>query len=493
MQFELKIIDYVNFKDDKRKEIIDEICRNNGIDKVFEVIRRESHGADPLMYVLIDLAKRLRGEMKVYKNDIVLLLHNDNPKVRTKALRVIKLIDSKFFIDDIIDAFEKEETMFTYPDYIRVIAMAKNEKAESFLNSYAPRSTGEKHLREEKEALNKAKARFIKCTKAQPKINECDSIWITAPNLNVVRNEFFKLGVTSKIEGKFIKLRHLINYDEVFRVRAFSNAYIHLGICPSKRIPEFIKHQEERIIERAGVNNYRLEIRGVSHKDRIKLISDTAVKNKILINAPSAYSFELFADVKDNLAHIFLNPLTDNRFAYRKESVPASITGAGAASVCAFASEYFKPYARVLDNFCGSGTMLFERGFYKHGKLIGADINKKAIKAAKINSKAAEAHPVFIHMDALKFRDEQFDEVITNMPFGLRVGNHDKNEKLYKNYIAMLPSILSDNGIAVLYTQEKKLLEKMLHEQPALKLLKKGTFEAGGLTPSAYILQKVNL
>lgn len=76
------------------------------------------------------------------------------------------------------------------------------------------------------------------------------------------------------------------------------------------------------------------------------------------------------------------------------------------------------------------------------------------------------------------------------MPFGLRVGTHTQNERLYKAYFRILPEILTDKGIAVLYTHEKNLLEGLIKSTGAFEVLKRATFDAGGLYPAVYVLKK---
>ena len=110
----------------------------------------------------------------------------------------------------------------------------------------------------------------------------------------------------------------------------------------------------------------------------------------------------------------------------------------------------------MLDNFCGSGAMLFERAFYPHASLTGVDIAQAAVQAAQENEEYRKSGAKFYHADALRFTAKKFDEVICNMPFGLRVGTAPRTMlKLYESYIAVLPSILETGGRAFLYTHEK--------------------------------------
>lgn len=487
MQLKDVIETYNNLSLRERKDALIQIRENNDEDSLINASFGEYGRIATRM--LADMGKGVGEIIEKRHNDIIALLNSKDPKIRINTAKIISNNLPEYYLDNIINALEKEDTMFVLPAYIKAIGAAKNEKAQIYLNSYKLKSTLEKHRREEKAALSRARENFFKRVKSNPRIIDSDVIFITAPNLYIAKREFNKNNISVKIADDYLITTHLKRYRDLFAVRAFTDAYIYLGSSEINKLPELIKKRGNAIFQRTGVRNYRLEITGVSHKDRVRLIKETKDLDDVLMNTPSSYSIELLADVKGSKARLFIDPLNDNRFSYRKESVPASIAGANAAAVCAFASKYFRPEASVLDNFCGSGTMLFERSFYEYGSLTGIDINLDAIKAAEINSTYAQSHPKFIHMDALKFNVKKFDEIITNMPFGLRVGNHSHNERLYKRYIEQLPSILTKDGIAILYTHEKKLLEKLLKTQPKLKLLEKAGFEAGGLNPAAYSLQ----
>ena len=80
------------------------------------------------------------------------------------------------------------------------------------------------------------------------------------------------------------------------------------------------------------------------------------------------------------------------------------------------------------------------------------------------------------------------DEIYANLPFGIRVGDHGENEKLYHALIQQLPRWLKEGGTAVIYTVEGRLLEKELSAEPRLKLRKQFRLKAGGLEPKLYII-----
>ncbi|MGH1521549.1 MAG: TRM11 family SAM-dependent methyltransferase [Nitrosopumilus sp.] len=118
----------------------------------------------------------------------------------------------------------------------------------------------------------------------------------------------------------------------------------------------------------------------------------------------------------------------------------------------------------VCDPFCGTGTTLLEAESMGI-KAIGLDfddkmceISKKNLRANKYNSQVLKAD----FQELVKI-SEQFDGIVTDMPYGRASKTSDNPEKILKKFFSILPK---RKKIAVMY---KKELEKDLK----LKGLKK--------------------
>ncbi len=118
----------------------------------------------------------------------------------------------------------------------------------------------------------------------------------------------------------------------------------------------------------------------------------------------------------------------------------------------------------VCDPFCGTGTTLLEAESMNI-KAIGLDfddkmceISKKNLKANKYNSQVFKAD----FQELVKI-SEQFDGIVTDMPYGRASKTSDNPEKILRKFFSILPK---RKKIAVMY---KKELEKDLK----LKGLKK--------------------
>jgi len=103
---------------------------------------------------------------------------------------------------------------------------------------------------------------------------------------------------------------------------------------------------------------------------------------------------------------------------------------------------------------------------------------------ARENCAAAKSRAKILHKDCRDFEArEPVGLVLSNLPFGMRVGTHESNEELYRAIAANLPAWLSPDGAALLYTMEYRLLTKCIREQKNLRILDTARTEAGGLMP----------
>ena len=451
----------------------------------------QTHARDATR-ILAEYGARGTEFAKKHKNEILSLLKFHDVKVRGYAAQIIGATIAAECTDELIAAIENETVLYALPTLILALGNAKNAQAEKYLADYRIRSDIDKHVREERLALKKARANFVKKETPHVRILPTDVIVVSTPNVNVTLEAFAQAGMKAQKFGSYVAVSGLENFYDIYRVRAYVTAYIYLGSCAVSEVPALLASREKAIIQRTQVKGFRIEVENVPHKERVDIIHNCLEKITMLENTAANYSIEILIDVHDGKAQLFLNPLVDPRFRYRVKAVPASIKPGVAACIMSFAGSYFTGDARVLDDFCGAGTLLFERAFYPYYSLTGVDNKIDAIEAARENSRHAAVHPQFHVVDALKFTGKRYNEVVANMPFGLRVGNHEVNERLYQRYFHILPDILTDHGIAVLYTHEKKLTERLIDASGALEPLKRTTFDAGGLYPAVYIIRRKN-
>ncbi len=441
-------------------------------------------------------------------------LQSENPKLRKNAARLMGELQMAGSAEALLAALKKETQRFVRPSLLLALGKTGGEEAKAALAAYtvpaAENETEKKHFDEEQEALFTALSAL-----AAPKRHAFDGLKkpylleLRAPDRlsQMLSEELNELGFPDAraVNSESVRLT-TSDVASVMKARCFTEllfvAAEDAGLAPKSIVFKAKGFLEELLAGAHGGEppfGYRIEIRGQAD-DRAALIKETArlLNGETLVNAPGSYEAELRAEVKPNGgARLFvkLYTLPDERFSYRVGALPASMHPATAAAVLRFARAYLKENARVLDPFCGSGTFLIERERLSScGALTGVDIAHEAVSVARQNAAAANSKAKFIVNDCLRFEaNRRYDEVISNLPFGNRVGTHAQNERLYAGFLKLLPLWLRPGGVAVLYTMEFTLMKKLLKENPSLRLLKQERTEAGGLMPGIFLLENRSL
>ncbi|MBR5949005.1 MAG: methyltransferase [Clostridia bacterium] len=444
-------------------------------------------------------------------------LSNESPKLRRNAARLIGAFSrSETDAALVIERLKVEETRFVRPSLLLALGSIGGESAEAALRAYTPAPPADesekKHYEEEVEALKLARAACMKHEKHEfTGLDREYEIELAAPDrlTSQLAKELDELGIECFDERRASLKVKTHDYTGLFRARCFSEALFTVGSLEkltaedaAKAFAAFVPEFMKRAHAGEPPYRYRIELRG----DR-KAESDTTAFKKALrdaldsgdlINSPADYEIELRIEDAPAGARLYLKLFTvrDERFSYRKESIPASMNPATAAAVLRFAEEHLTVNARVIDPCCGSGTLLIERGLLSPcDSLTGVDIAHKAIDASRINADSASLkygikQAKFICNNILRFEVKRpYDELICNLPFGNRVGDHSSCEKLYTGLLDKLPKLLRPGGTAILYTMEFTLLKNLIRERACLELVSQGRTEAGGLTPMIFILK----
>ncbi len=223
----------------------------------------------------------------------------------------------------------------------------------------------------------------------------------------------------------------------------------------------------DRLHTGSGAYAYRVSLRGVpEEKKRAFLVNFSGELLRCtqmrLINLPGNYEVELrLIAKKEGGFRVLLKcmRLVDSRFAYRKETIAASIHPVDAAVCMELAAPYLKEGAQVLEPFCGVGTMLVERSKrVPMGTAYAVDTFGEAIEKARGNLRRAGVRCNLIHRNFLDFRhDYLFDEVITNLPYAVRVEDMAHIEHLYRAFFPKAAGHLKENGILAIYTRDAEL------------------------------------
>jgi predicted RNA methylase len=466
--------------------------------------------------LLIRLAAKKQYLIRISEDETIkeaarAALSSPAAKLRRNAARLLGAVKDEASESAIIAALDKEDQRFVRPSLILALGSIGSEKAAGYLKDYrvAPPAddTEQKHFNEETEALVTALRSFAPRTAHE--FTGLKSAWTTelraADMLSrQLAEELSDLGLESFDERRSSLKVTTADYPGIFEARCFSEVLFPIGSCEA--IPSAIAKKAAPFIEKlmreahTGEPPYRFRTENalslpesVSRAELTRAVS-AAVENASLVNAPSDYEVELRMEGSMKTARLYakLTTFPDTRFSYREGSIPASMAPNVAASVLRFASEHLSVNARVIDPCCGSGTFLIERGLMSPcASLTGVDIAHKAIDIARRNTELAGVNAKYTVNDILRFECHRpYDELISNLPFGNRVGDHSSCERLYSGLLAKLPQLVKKGGVAILYTMEFTLLKRLIREHSGrLTLLSQARTEAGGLTPMIFILR----
>lgn len=177
---------------------------------------------------------------------------------------------------------------------------------------------------------------------------------------------------------------------------------------------------------------------------------------------------------------------------WRVAFVPAGINPSLAYILCQVAQ--LNKDDILLDPLCGGSTIPITALLYFDIKKVFAsdvsgsaiDISEKCFQAAGI----AKSRFVLFrsNISMIKLQPKSITKIISNMPFGIRSGDHERNVKLYNTFNLKTRSLLAEDGMAVILTQEKKLVYETMGKDFTVKIVAEP--EQGGLRPAIFRLTR---
>jgi len=469
----------------------------------------------------------LRRTIGNSKEKLATLLQHTDPKVRKNVCSVIGELGDPAYLTSLYNAYALEDQLFVRPSYVLAIGncggaidaeslreilkdLVIKEKASEGNDSEL---TNNKHINEEKLALSRA------INKLSPPIHhKFKGFEYPVPMLLTVMNYQYQLTLKEldekSIDGTLVDngiLIHEKDLDKVYSCRTFYELFYPLEECKDlefdyktiasaiidANIVDFLNQCHDS--ESNSPFGYRIEFKTADYnRDRSDFVKNLAreldeLSSGDLKNSPSSYEVEVRIVEKNNLCSVFvkLYSFKDNRFNYRRNDLATSINPVTAAIVMKSIEKWLRPSAKVIDPFCGTGTMLIERAkLEEYGTLSGVDIFRTAISAATINSKLANVDIDLIDEDILEYSTlEPFDELITNMPFDNKSATHNKYAELYSEFAKKISSLVKPCGMAFIYTIEKQLFREVLMDNEELELLQEIKIESGRLTPHVFVIR----
>ena len=417
------------------------------------------------------------------------------PKARKNAARVLGAFANERDTEALISSLATEQTLFVIPSILLALGAIANSRAGEAILAYVPpvaaNETEEKHVADILEAHEKAKAALTRDIPLpqRTRLSQPREVLLVPPVGfgQILHKEATSRGFVATLlpDGVHVTTDQIKTLQEL---RCAQELLLPLG----SNLP-IDAEQIAALADSVLTRPYRIELRAYAG-DRAAFIRAVCVALGGGDN-PSRYADELRIVCNNDKCDLFIRPrnVPDTRFDYRLRALPASIHPVQAACLARYALSFVSAARpRTLDPFCGSGTLLLELERVVSTGLIGVDVSERALDAARENAAAAHSGARFVHKDILKFEPrDPFDLILSNMPFGNRVGTHTANETLYRDFVHALPKLLASGGIAVLYTMEHKLLATCLKAEPSLALAAELTTEAGGLNPRVTVVRRV--
>ncbi|WP_410789307.1 TRM11 family SAM-dependent methyltransferase [Kribbella sp. C-35] len=243
---------------------------------------------------------------------------------------------------------------------------------------------------------------------------------------------------------------------------------------------------------------------GVDDPERRREMINATEQRFGWVNRPGDWDVNLVPSADGWIAEF--GPLSWTRRFGRSERLPWSTNFVVVEVLVRLAKIH--PTHRVLDPFCGTGTILHAvRRQHPTTHLLGLDHNPTALTLATGNSLAA-AHslvtanplvvgrsPSFVRgtAEVLPVASGCVDRVVANLPFGKQVGSHRANRTLYPAVLDEIHRILTGDGRAVLLTEDKRLLLEAVERRIGLKIVRQRLLRYKGATPTAYVLARTRL
>lgn len=461
--------------------------------EIKELLRTDTSGKERTL-----LLQTLGGEFEV----LTVLLASEDGKVRKNTALILGEIAVPKLMPILWEAYERETTRFVRTSYLTALAafdyrplLEEIKTALQELEKMKMTEDNRKHLQEEKLLL-----RNLIEVKEQKKPHrftgaERMSELVLTTNRNHKHLLLDALGAVKKKEFNAGVMLQTKDPESLFRLRTFEEMFFVLPDCrivpadPAKaaallaegKIAEYLAARHE---DNGNPFYFRIELRGAMPLEkRSSFVRRMAslVEEKTggrLANAVHGYEVEIrLIENREGQYNVLLKlyTLRDFRFAYRRKTIAAGMRPFNAALAVALAGEetvlrdgkrepYFREYARILDPFCGSGTLLIERAKYlKPKEMFGLDILEEAIEAARENTALADCTANYVNRDFFTFTREQlFDEIVTDMPFTVSEHTERKKEieQLYQNFFAKAAEHLEVQGTMTLYTHNKELVKQ---------------------------------
>ncbi len=153
---------------------------------------------------------------------------------------------------------------------------------------------------------------------------------------------------------------------------------------------------------------------------------------------------------------------------------------------------------RLLDPFCGSGTIPIEAAHtFPDLQISASDYSMEAISGARRNVRAAEVEqrvPLALHdmHDLIDLHPESsFDLIVTNPPYGIRVGQGMNFFAFYRGFLQSAAHLLRPGGRLVFLAWKRGVVDKVLQQDGLFRRRHALVIEMGGIYLRIYVMDRL--
>ncbi len=247
---------------------------------------------------------------------------------------------------------------------------------------------------------------------------------------------------------------------------------------------------------------YKLTILEGTQEYVLKELSSKYPKTKILSQTDSDITFESEIFTIESFRNLYSPTHIENKTQklnlsdreWRIEYVPAGINPSLAYIMCMIAD--LRDSDIVYDPFCGASVLpITALKYFNVKRVMCSDISGNAIDKSKKNFYSANIegnrYKIFgCDIKKNKLSKQNIDKIISNLPFGIRVGSHEENTESYKALEVLAKKILRTKGKVVLLTQEKVLIREVFKKED-WNVKSVIRVDEGGLLPEVFEISKV--
>lgn len=309
-------------------------------------------------------------------------------------------------------------------------------------------------------------------------------------NTNATPDQLLELRTVEDVFFALAHVKGLGHGPDALRVlhSATLNADIASALRMWRRAHNGAPPETWRVIsQKAGMHDFRRVDAGRAITNALERALPRAMRQ---VKDDSDMEIWLWLSGSELVIGVRLSDATMRHRDYKREHMPASLRPTIAAAM----SRLSKPTDEdiVLDPLCGAGTLLVERGLMApFDRVIGGDIQDEAVGMARRNARAAGVVATLRAWDAraLPLDDASVTRILTNLPFGKKIGSHESNEELYCLLEQEFGRVLAPGGLMVSLTSEDRLWNAVL-QNAGWKVTKKIVLVVLGLPASIFVTER---